>query len=55
MTFYVRLSTGQSKHNTKGDCFECPAWHCSVYVFLIPFYLRAVHVHIANGVNLKKA
>jgi hypothetical protein len=22
--------------------------------FLIPFYLKAVHVHLANGVNLKK-
>jgi hypothetical protein len=22
--------------------------------FLIPFYLQAVHVHLANGVNLKK-
>jgi hypothetical protein len=23
--------------------------------FLIPFYLQAVHVHLANGVNLNKA
>jgi hypothetical protein len=23
------------------------------YIFLIPFYLQAVHVHLANGVNLK--
>jgi hypothetical protein len=22
--------------------------------FLIPFYLQAIHVHLANGVNLKK-
>jgi hypothetical protein len=25
-----------------------------VVIFLIPFYLQAVHVHLANGVNLKK-
>jgi hypothetical protein len=24
-------------------------------IFLIPFYLQAVHVHLANGVNLRKA
>jgi hypothetical protein len=23
--------------------------------FLIPFYLQAVHVHLAKGVNLRKA
>jgi hypothetical protein len=23
-------------------------------IFLIPFYLQAIHIHLANGVNLKK-
>jgi hypothetical protein len=27
----------------------------NIPVFLIPFYLQAVHVHLANGVNLRKA
>jgi hypothetical protein len=33
--------------------FEC--LYSSNGLFLIPFYLHAVHVHLANGVNLKKA
>jgi hypothetical protein len=24
-------------------------------IFLIPFYLQAVHVHLANGVKLREA
>jgi hypothetical protein len=29
--------------------------YCPTFFFGIPFYLQAVHVHLANGVTLRKA
>jgi hypothetical protein len=41
--------------NCMGYTYRYTDWWEGIIIFLIPFYLQAVHVHLANGVNLRKA